>query len=137
VRPDWLDDARKIPGDAMSYIRKLAVDAVHTRGCSPESVADVLGISRSSLYDWLRRYREGGYDALDTRYAPGSAPLMTPEMDEWLTDTVLSTDPTQHGYDSLLWTGRLLAELLEKRFGVKVRPGTVDTHLQQLRLSYQ
>ena len=137
VRPDWLDDARKIPGDAMGYIRKLAVDAVHTRGHSPELVADVLGISRSALYDWLRRYREGGYDVLDTHDAPGSAPLITPAMDEWLTETVLSTDPTQYGYDTLLWTGRLLAELLEKRFGVNVRPGTVDAHLQQLGLSYQ
>ncbi|HSN81236.1 MAG TPA: IS630 family transposase [Polyangiales bacterium] len=137
MRPDWLDDARKIPGDVMSYLRKLAVDAVETREYSPESVANVLGISRSSLYEWLRCYREGGYDALDTRYPPGAEPLITAEMDEWLTDTVISTDPTQHGYDTLLWTGRILAELLEKRFGVKVRPGTVAGHLKDLDLSYQ
>jgi hypothetical protein len=50
---EWLTDARKIPDEVMSYIRKLAVRAVVEFGWSPECVYAVFGLSRSSLYDWL------------------------------------------------------------------------------------
>jgi transposase len=50
-----LSDARKIPDEVMNYLRRLAVRAVEEQGHSPEWVAAIFGISRSSLYEWLRR----------------------------------------------------------------------------------
>jgi transposase len=49
----------------------------------------MLGISRSSIYDWLHRFAIDGYEGLETRKAPGTPPLITEEMDTWLSDTVL------------------------------------------------
>jgi transposase len=134
---EWLDDARKIPDDVMSYIRKLAVRAVVYFGWSPEYVYKIFGMSRSSLYDWLEKFREGGYEALDTRIAPGATPVITREMDDWLEWVVLSRNPTDYGYDTLLWTCEILAALLEQEFDVKVVGATVNAHLKKLRLSYQ
>ena len=57
---EWLRDARKIPNEVMNYVRRLAVRAVEEKHQSPELVAEIFGISRSSLYEWLRRYREEG-----------------------------------------------------------------------------
>jgi len=47
-------------------------------------VADFLGIDRTSIYDWLRKYHQGGEEALDTRKAPGAPLIITPEIDAWL-----------------------------------------------------
>jgi transposase len=94
-------------------------------------------ISRSSLYDWLDKFRRGGYEALETRVAPGAKPLITPEMDDWLKGTVLSCDPTDYGYDTPLWTCEILAALLAQEFGVRVIAATVNAHLKKLGLSYQ
>ena len=74
----WLSDARKIPDEVMNYIRRIAVRAVEEKHQSPELIAEIIGISRSSIYDWLRWYREGGAAALDTRSAPGASPVITP-----------------------------------------------------------
>jgi len=49
MKANWLSDARKIPGEVMNYIRRLAVRAVEEKHHSPEVIADILGISRSSI----------------------------------------------------------------------------------------
>lgn len=134
---EWLSDARKIPGEAMNYIRKIAVRAVVEKGWSPEIVIEIFGLSTSCIYEWLSRYREGGYDALETRYPPGMKPSITKEMDAWLKKTVLSYDPTDFGYDSRLWTCDILAEILKEKFGIDVIGATVNAHLKKLRLAYQ
>jgi transposase len=134
---DWMTDARKIPDQTMSYLRKIAVAAIRHRRISPEIVADVLGISRSAIYEWLRREASGGLNALDTGQAPGAPPVITPAMDDWLRDTVRYKTPRDFGYDVVLWNRHLLAELLKKEFGVPVGDSTVSLHLRQLGLSYR
>jgi transposase len=133
----WLSDFRQIPDDVMNDLRRIAVRAVEENHHSPELVASIFGISRSCIYDWLRWYREGGETALDTQSAPGAAPVLTPEMDRWLKDTILTSTPVDHGYDTELWTLAILVELLRQRFGVWVADSTVALHLHRLGLSGQ
>lgn len=137
MKPDWLSDARQIPDEVMSYLRKIAVHAVEENNYSPEDVIKIFGLSRSSMYDWLKRYREHGYDGLDTKKAPGAEPVITEEMDGWLKRTVLELTPEAFGYDTTLWTCDLLAQLLHKRYGVQVIGATVNQHLHRLGLTNQ
>lgn len=137
MKPDWLSDARLIPDEVMSYFRKLAVRAVVENNLSPEAVAKVFGFSRSSLYDWLKRYKEHGYGGLDTKKAPGAPPVITEEMDVWLKQTVLESTPEAFGHDTTLWTCELLAQLLYERYGVRVIGETVNQHLHRLGLTNQ
>ena len=137
MKPDWLSDARQIPDEVMSYLRKIAVHAVEENNYSPEDVIKIFGLSRSSMYDWLKRYREHGYDGLDTKKAPGAEPVITEEMDVWLKRTVLELTPEAFGYDTTLWTCDLLAQLLHERYGVQVIGATVNQHLHRLGLTNQ
>jgi arsenite methyltransferase len=63
MNEEWLVDGRKIPDEVMGYIRKIAVQAIREHGQSPEVVAKVLNFNRSCIYEWLKRYDEGGYEA--------------------------------------------------------------------------
>ncbi|HRW64774.1 MAG TPA: helix-turn-helix domain-containing protein [Candidatus Competibacter sp.] len=94
----------------MNYIRRITVRAVGEKHWSPELIAEIIGISRSSIYDWLRGYREDGEAALDTQSALGASPVITPGMDHWLREIVLRSTPVDHGYDTVLWTRALLAD---------------------------
>ena len=136
MNEEWLVDGRKIPDEVMGYIRKIAVQAVRENGQSPEVVAKILNFNRSCIYEWLRRYDEGGYEALESPKPPGAKPVITPEMEVWLEETVLSSTPVQHGYDTNLWTRDILAEMLKKEFGVSVSGLSVSLHLRELGLSY-
>src|SRR2546430_10698399 len=81
MNEDWLIDGRKIPDEVMGCIRKIAVQAIRENGQSPEVVAKVLNFNRSCIYDWLKRYDEGGYEALESRRPPGAKPVITREME--------------------------------------------------------
>ena len=133
----WLEDGRKIPGLVMNYIRKIAVRAVEEKGYSAEAVVDIMGLSRSCIYDWLRRYHQEGMSGLETRAAPGADPHVTEEMEIWLRETVLEKTPKAYGYDTHLWNCAILAELLHQAFGVWVSERTISRHLVKMRLSYQ
>lgn len=137
MKDDGLMDGRKIPDEVMDYLRKRAVHAIRENGHSPEVVTAVLGFSRSCIYEWLNRYDRGGYEALNSRKPPGAEPVITSVMDAWLKETVLKSKPADHGYDTLLWTRDILAELLEQRFGVVVSGVTVSLHLKKMGLTYQ
>ena len=102
MNDDWLSDGRKVPDDVMSYFRKAVVRAVKEKGYSPELVAEVFGFSRSCVYDWLARFDREGYEALETRVAPGAEPKLTEEIEDWLKAVVLNSTPMEHGYDTVL-----------------------------------
>ena len=46
---EGLDDARKIPDDVMSFLRKIAIRAIEEDHLSPEIVSQVLGMSRAAV----------------------------------------------------------------------------------------
>jgi len=137
MKLDWLDDGRKIPDDTMFYIRVMAVYAVRVLGQSPEDVIKVFNFNRACIYKWLRVFDEGGYSALESAMPLGAEALVTDELDEWLKQTVLNKTPVDFGYDTNLWTCKILAALLEKEFGVTVSESTVRLHLKSLGLSPQ
>ena len=61
------------------FARRLIVERV-AAGWPPAHVAEQLGISRSTVYKWLRRYDEGGEAALADRSSrPMRMPHRTPE----------------------------------------------------------
>ena len=137
MNAEWMSDARKIPDEVMNYIRRIAVSAIEEKGFSPELVAKLFGIDRTSIYDWLRKYRHEGEVALDTGKAPGADWVITPKIDQWLKETILNTTPADHGYDTVLWTLEIIVNLLKERFNLWVSDATVRIHLHHLGLSCQ
>jgi transposase len=137
MKAKWLFDARKIPDEVMNYIRRIAVRAVVEKQQSPESIAEIFGISRGSIDEWLRWYRDGGEKALDTKAAPGAIPVILPHMAQWLKHTILNSMPVDHGYDTVLWTLKILVDLLKQRFGIGVSDSTVALHWHRMKWSGQ
>ena len=137
MKPNWMSDARQIPDEVMTYLRHIAVCAVNEKDYSPEDVADVFGISRSAIYDWLHRFKSDGYEGLNTRKAPGAPPTVTGDMEQWLKKTIIELTPEDFGYDTQLWTCDILAELLTAHFSITVIGATVNQHLRKMNLSYQ
>ena len=137
MNTDWLADARRIPDEVMNYIRIMAVRAVREMNLSPELIAKSYNVNRSCIYRWLKQYDEGGYEALESRMAPGADPLITPEMDERLKQTILTCTPVKFGYDTNLWTCQILVKLIEQEFGGTVGNSTVRLDLKNLGLTCQ
>ena len=59
-------DSRRLDHSTLEAMRERAVRSVQD-GESPEVVARVIGINRSTIYGWLAQYRRGGWGALKAK----------------------------------------------------------------------
>ena len=130
------DDARKLDHKTLEEMRARAVRSVQN-GQSPEVVAQALGINRTTIYDWLAKYRRGGWNALKAKPVPGRPPKLSGHAIKWVYDTVTQKSPLQLKFEFALWTREMIAKLIMNRFGVKLSVGSVGRLLAQLGLTCQ
>lgn len=129
-------DARRLPHNDLSNLRKRAVAAVQN-GTSPEVVAETLMISRGSIYNWLSLYRAGGWSALDAKKRGGRKPKLGAKALKWVYETVTMKQPEQFKFPFALWTSKMLAKLIKQQFAVSLSKASVCRLLNQLGLSSQ
>ncbi len=130
------NDARKLSHATLEQLRIRAVQQVQS-GESPEIVSKSLGINRSTIYEWLAKYRHGGWDALRAKPIPGRPHKLTGKQLRWIWKTVSSKDPRQLKFQFALWTRKLIRDLIFKKFKIKLGLPSVGRLLAQMGLSCQ
>lgn len=130
------DDARKLTHNQLTELRRRGVGAV-LDGEPPSKVARILGVNESTLFGWLARYRQGGWDALDARKRGGRPPKLTAKMLKWIYDTVTMKDPLQMKFPFALWTSRMVATIVMRKFKITLSKASVCRLLNQLGLTVQ
>ena len=129
-------DGRKIGSEAMEQIRIRAVKRVQ-QGESPEKVIATLGFSRACIYNWLARYREGGWHALKTGKHTGRPKKLSGKQIAWLYQTISDKDPIQLKFSFALWTRGMVTRLIRKHFNLKLSESSVGRLLHQMGFSCQ
>jgi transposase len=112
----------------LEHRRQLAVQRA-LDGYSTQEVAEFLGVDDRSVRRWVAAFRARGAVALAARPAPGRPPKLTRTQEKvvrrWLSDS-----PTEHGFQTELWTGRGLAGLIEQEWGIQLHPRYVAAWLR-------
>jgi transposase len=129
-------DGRKINPTAMEEIRVRAVQRVQA-GESPEVVIKTLGFARACIYNWLARYRTGGWHGLRTGQRSGRPKKLTTSQIKWVYKTVRDKDPQQFKFEFALWTRSMIADLIKRQFGTGLSSTSVGRLLCQLGFSCQ
>ena len=112
-------DARKLDHRTLTEIRIRAVSSVQN-GESPEQVVKVMGLSRGTIYNWLSKYRHGGWHALDAKKRGGRPPKLDGKAFKWIYDTVTNKNPLQFKFAFALWTCPMIAQLIKERYGIQL-----------------
>jgi transposase len=129
-------DGRKIGPEAMEQIRIRAVKQVQ-RGESPEKIIATLGFSRACIYNWLARYRAGGWHALKSGKHTGRPKKLDGTQIAWIYKTIRDKDPLQLKFSFALWTRSMVTRLIRKQFGIKLSETSVGRLLRQMGFSCQ
>jgi transposase len=108
----------KGPPAEIEHRRLLAVQRV-LEGYSVEEVAEFLGVDPRSVRRWMAAYREDGGTGLLARPASGRPPKLT-LLQEKIVRRWLADSPTEHGFDTELWTAPRLARLIQEEFSVQL-----------------
>lgn len=130
------NDARKLSHDTLEEMRRRAVMSVQA-GHSPEILGQALGLNRTTIYDWLARYRRGGWDALKAKPLTGRPPKLAGKKLRWIYKTVTQKNPMQLKFPFALWTREMVAALIRKKYGVSLAANSVGRLLAQLGITAQ
>lgn len=130
-------DGRKVDHGTSEHIRILAVRRVREDLESPSAVMDSLGLCRTSIYPWLRKYDKGGLAALKASKAKGPAFKLNETQKQTVRSWVVGKDPRQYGFDFGLWTRNLVAEMILNRFGIVMKLTAVGRLLASLNITPQ
>jgi transposase len=116
--------------------RRLRAVALVKDGCSLNEAARRIGCNASSVMRWRDALARGGRQALRPKPAPGRPPLLTDRQKRRLV-TYLVQGPLTHGYRTDLWTTLRVAQVIQRKFGVKYHRDHVGRILHDLNWTCQ
>jgi len=130
-------DGRTIDHKTLEHLRKLAVQRVIEDGEAPSEVMKSLGLCRTTIYPWLRKYEDAGMEALVEKIAQGPEPKLTEKQRQQVKRWILGKDPRQYGFDFGLWSRRIVRELMAAKFGIELGLTAVGRLLARLEITPQ
>ena len=98
--------------------RATAIRLLH-KGYKPEEVSEQLVVSIPTIYNWHRRYREGGLEGLANQ-PKGHPKRKADENYCQELETALEKDPDELGYPFSIWSVERLRDHLERETGVQL-----------------
>jgi len=129
-------DGRTLSHETSETIRLMAVRRVK-EGEHPSKVIKSYGLCRTTIYRWLRTKEQGGEEALKAKLSSGRVPSLTPKQKQRVRQFICGRDPRQYGFDFGLWTRKIVAGLILRKFKVKLSISSVGRLLAELNITPQ
>lgn len=130
-------DGRTLNHKALEHMRMLAVRRVVEDGEAPSEVMKSLGLCRTSIYPWLRKYQDKGMEALVEKIAQGPEPKLSAKQGQQVKRWILGKDPRQYGFDFGLWSRRIVQSLIQEKLGIEMGLTAVGRLLAGLDITPQ
>ena len=118
--------------EEMEYRRLLAAREL-ANGNSQSKVARKYGVSRTTTSRWNRALNDNGVEALRKRRATGRPSRLTASQKTQLIQ-LHAEGAMEHGFPDNRWTTGRLAEVIERRFGVRYDQDHVGRLMHSLGL---
>lgn len=120
------------------YLRHR-LDAIRLlkQGQTRNQVCQQLGCSYDTLTRWIDKYLQGGLEILVSEITHNKPSRLTSQQQQQLKQMVMHQRPTDYGIERNLWTGAILAAVIEQRWGVTLKDSRIYKLLHQLGLSHQ
>jgi transposase len=115
-------------------VRRLLGLALILEGHSRTDAAQMSGMERQTLRDWVHRYNAEGLAGLSSRVSSGPAPLLTETQMAELRELVIN-GPDPETDKVVRWRCIDLREKIARHFSVSVHKRTVAKWLRQLEMT--
>ncbi len=120
-----------------SQKRKEVVEAIILRKEPVVLVARIYKLSQRTIFDWLARYRKGGWHALIEKNRQGRPSKVSGDDMKWLYDAITMGSPLNYKLPFCLWSLNTIRTMLEKERQIKLSKSSICRLLNHLGLSPQ
>jgi transposase len=116
--------------------RRLRGWSLWQQGWRQKDIAMALGVTKGAVSQWIKRGREEGAEGLRRSKAKGTEPRMSHEQRAQF-PTFLLLGAEASGYRGNVWTGRRVAEVIKRVFGISYHQDHCSRLLRQIGWSVQ
>ena len=128
-------DARSLSREAQAERHRLALQ-LFQRGMPSKEIAEVVSVHYGTVRQWVANFKKDGNDKIVASDFYGTHNTKITEKDAfWLGIVIRSSTPSDHGFDSHLWTLALMQSLLRSRRALSVGISTICRTMHKYRLS--
>lgn len=117
--------------------RKEVVEAIVIRGEDVATVIRVFNVPERTVFEWLARYRGGGWQALEEGRRSGRPRKLNGKIMAWLYDAITLGDPRQFQFPFCLWTLDIIRSVLKKKYKIELSKSSISRLLRNMGLSAQ
>jgi len=107
-----------------------------SQGSREIDAANIVGVGRRTVQDWIHRYRQGGIAALAKGPFQGGKSKLTDEQKAELS-RIIEAGPQNADLDTGVWTTPIIVKLVRDLFGVSYHPDYMGKLLHKLGYSVQ
>jgi transposase len=132
-----LKDARLLPPVIQQNIRHRAVE-MFSEGFSKVHIAEVLCVSRRSVYKWVKAHNRSGNKGLEMhKRGRPKGPQLEPWQSAQIVNLIKNYCPDQLSMPFVLWTRESVGLLIQQKFNIKLSKWTVGRYLANWGFSPQ
>jgi transposase len=125
------------PGSQLDWEKlRLIAANMFEQGLATDVIAASLKVDDQTVRRWRRMFEAGGVDALRSRKHAGRPARMSPQQKRQLCQLLLKS-PVECGFDKYLWTQQLIADLIEREFGISYHHDHIGLILKELGFTHQ
>jgi transposase len=120
-----------------TYARRLkAILLLGHERLTQKAVASIFDVTENCITRWVMTFVQAGIEGLRPGTRPGATPRLTVDQKQKLA-RIIEWGPEAYGLDTGVWTGPIVRNLVESKFGVKYSVEQIRSILHELGFSVQ
>jgi transposase len=129
MKPNKIEAMKLSPAE-QALLREMIVRQ-YIKGKSAKEIMNDLDVKSGLVYTTIRNYNQGGWEAIGLKVMgrpKQSNKILSPEQEQKIQETILTTTPADHKLSGFLWTMRNLIAIIAILFSIEVKRSTLAVY---------
>ncbi|WP_159637606.1 helix-turn-helix domain-containing protein [Sphingobacterium composti Ten et al. 2007 non Yoo et al. 2007] len=106
-------------------------------GYSSRRLSELHNISFKQITNWVHRFEKEGIEGLKDKKGRGRRSNLSNKQLERIKSLVIHEKPSDYGYQSVKWTGPLVAQWIDKEYGLTYQKAQVYNLLEKVGIVFE
>ena len=121
-----------------SYLRaRLLAIKFLAEGKTRTEVSRLMNCTYKTLTSWIDKYLEGGLEKLTEPIKHQVPQRLNTTQKQQFKQMLLQQTPMDYGIDRNLWTAKIMMEIIEQKWNIRLKDSRIYEIIGELNLSYQ